>query len=563
MEFSATDIAGLLGGVVEGDKDVKVNDISKIEAGRPGTLTFLANPKYTEYIYDTQASLAIVSKTFAPERALPSTLTLIKVEDAYASFAMVLEAYNTHKNDEVGISDKADIAPDATIGKDVFIAAFVSVGAGSVIGDGAKIYPNTTIAKDVHIGEGTVVHANCSIYQGSRIGAHCRLHSQVVVGADGFGFAPQTEEFKKVAQIGNVVIEDHVEIGAGTCIDRATFGSTFIRRGVKLDNLIQIAHNVDIGENTVIAAQTGIAGSTKVGKNVMMGGQVGVIGHINIADKSMIAAQSGIGHSIEHRISDMQCTLKGPISFKGVGLHTGDDVELTIEPAAAGHGYVFQRVDLPEKPLVPALLQNVVSTDRGTTIAIGNAAISVTEHVLAALYGMGVDNVLLKIFGPEVPIMDGSSELFVREIERVGVQEQDIPKDYIQLNDNLLWESEEGGSEMMAVPTPGGEFRITVMVDYRSPVLGTQHASMYRLEQFKDEISPCRTFVFMKELEVLAKNNLIKGGDLDNAIVLMEREYSSEEISHILKMIDREELIGTISIEGIGVLNTIKLSLAS
>jgi UDP-3-O-[3-hydroxymyristoyl] N-acetylglucosamine deacetylase/3-hydroxyacyl-[acyl-carrier-protein] dehydratase len=255
----------------------------------------------------------------------------------------------------------------------------------------------------------------------------------------------------------------------------------------------------------------------------------------------------------------MQCTLKEAISFKGVGLHTGDDVELSIEPAAAGHGFKFQRVDLREKTIIPARLENVISTNRGTTIAVEKVSVSVTEHVLAALAGCGVDNALLKIYGAEVPIMDGSSRPFVDAILKVGVEVQNEPKDYIEITENLYYETEEGGSEMLAVPTPGGEFRITVMVDYNSPVLGTQHASMYRLEEFAGEIASCRTFCFMKELEQLAKNNLIKGGDLDNAIVLMEKEYPGEEIHRILKMIGREELIKDLSIEGIGVLNTVKL----
>lgn len=306
MEFSAGDIAHMLDGEVVGDADVKVGNISKIEAGEPGTLTFLANPKYAQYIYDTKASIAIINRDFAPERDLPSTLTLIKVENAYTSFAKLLEAYNTYTNDEVGVSEKADVDSSVTIGKDVYIGAFVSIGKGSKIADGVKIYPNTTIGKNVEVDSNTIINSNCSIYQGTVIGKSCILHSQVVLGADGFGFAPQSDTFEKVAQIGNVIIEDHVEIGSSTCIDRATFGSTIIRKGVKLDNLIQIAHNVEVGENTVIAAQTGIAGSTKIGKNCMMGGQVGIIGHIEIADGVMIAAQSGIGHPIKEEGTVMQ-----------------------------------------------------------------------------------------------------------------------------------------------------------------------------------------------------------------------------------------------------------------
>jgi UDP-3-O-[3-hydroxymyristoyl] glucosamine N-acyltransferase len=306
MEFSAGDIAAMLGGLVEGDASVKVNDISKIEAGRPSTLTFLANPKYEQYIYGTEASVAIVNKDFKPEKDLPSTLTLIRVDDAYSCLAKLLDAVNPYKNDEVGVSDKADIHSSAKIGTNVYVGAFVTIGKDAVIADNAKIYSNTSIAKNVLIGEGTIIHSNCSLYQGTRVGAQCIIHSQVVLGADGFGFAPQSKTFEKVAQIGNVIIEDHVEIGASTCVDRATIGSTIVRKGVKLDNLIQIAHNVEVGENTVIAAQTGIAGSATIGKNCMFGGQVGVVGHIKIADGVMVAAQSGIGHSVKEEKTIMQ-----------------------------------------------------------------------------------------------------------------------------------------------------------------------------------------------------------------------------------------------------------------
>ncbi|MDA0972205.1 MAG: bifunctional UDP-3-O-[3-hydroxymyristoyl] N-acetylglucosamine deacetylase/3-hydroxyacyl-ACP dehydratase [Bacteroidetes bacterium] len=258
-------------------------------------------------------------------------------------------------------------------------------------------------------------------------------------------------------------------------------------------------------------------------------------------------------------MSDKQKTLKAPLSFKGVGLHTGKVVEMTIEPAPADSGYNFQRVDLEGEPIVKADLDNVVSTDRGTTIAEGQAQISVTEHVLAALYGMGVDNALIKLNGPEVPILDGSAALFVKSIKEAGMVEQSEDRRYFKLEENLYYEDEQGYSEMLAVPTPGEEFRITVMVDYNSPVLGTQHASMYQIEEFASEIAECRTFVFMKELGFLAERGLIKGGDLDNAIVLMERQYSDEEIRETLKKIGREELLEELKIEGIGVLNTIKL----
>lgn len=258
-------------------------------------------------------------------------------------------------------------------------------------------------------------------------------------------------------------------------------------------------------------------------------------------------------------MSDYQKTLKGPINFKGVGLHTGAMVDMTIEPADSNKGFHFQRVDLEGEPIIQAIADNVVDTARGTTIGKGEARVSVTEHVLAGLSGMGIDNALIKLNGPEVPILDGSSTAFVVAISQVGIVEQDAKRKYFKIKRNLYYEDENGYSEMLGIRTPGEEFRLTVMVDYNSPVLGTQHASMYRMEDFEKEISSCRTFVFMKELVQLANAGLIKGGDLDNAIVLMEREYSDEEIGDILVTIGRPELKDTMEIEGIGVLNTIKL----
>jgi UDP-3-O-[3-hydroxymyristoyl] glucosamine N-acyltransferase len=299
MEFRAGDIADLLKGELVGDKEVKVTDISKIEEGRPGTLTFLANPKYEEYIYTTQASVVLVNSDFKPEKALPAKITLIKVADAYASLAVLLAAYNSTKHDNVGVSERAYVDASATIGDNVYIGPNATVGPGVKIAEGVKIYANAVIQDNCCIGAGTIIHSNCSIYHSTVIGKECIIHSGVVIGGDGFGFAPRGSSYDKVPQIGKVIIEDFVEIGANTCIDRATIGATIIKEGVKLDNLIQIAHNVVIGENTVIAAQTGIAGSTHIGKNCMIGGQVGIIGHIKIADEVKIAAQSGIGHSIE------------------------------------------------------------------------------------------------------------------------------------------------------------------------------------------------------------------------------------------------------------------------
>jgi UDP-3-O-[3-hydroxymyristoyl] glucosamine N-acyltransferase len=302
MEFSAQQIAQVLGGTVEGDSNQMVTNLSKIEEGKEGTLSFLANPKYEEYIYTTQASLVIVSNSFVPAKALPASCTLIRVENAYESFAKLLDMYNAYKNNKIGVSEKAAIAKTVTLGNDVYVGNFVSIGEHVKIGNNVKIHPNTSIADNVVIGDNTIIFSGVCIYESSVIGAHCTLHSGVIIGGDGFGFAPNSENnYNKVPQIGNVIIEDHVEVGANTTIDRATLGSTIIRKGVKIDNLIQIAHNVEVGENTVIAAQTGIAGSTKIGKNCMIGGQVGIVGHITIADEVKIAAQSGVGQSITEK----------------------------------------------------------------------------------------------------------------------------------------------------------------------------------------------------------------------------------------------------------------------
>lgn len=300
MQFTAAQIAALLGGTVEGNSDASVNSLSKIEEGSAGTLTFLANPKYTEFIYVTKATIAIVSNDFVADQKLPDSLTLVRVADAYGSFAKLLEAYNQLRQPKPGIDNKSHVSASATVGSYVYIGAFSYIGDGAVIGDGAKIYPNSFIGDGAQIGKNTTVFAGVRIYADCRIGEECTLHSGVIIGGDGFGFAANSENnYSKVPQIGNVILEDHVEVGSNTTIDRATLGSTIIRRGVKLDNLIQIAHNVDIGENTVIAAQTGIAGSTKIGKNCMIGGQVGIVGHLNIAEGTKIAAQSGVGHDIK------------------------------------------------------------------------------------------------------------------------------------------------------------------------------------------------------------------------------------------------------------------------
>ena len=298
MEFTVQQIADYLKGAVEGDGALKVSELSKIEEGRPGTLTFLSNPKYTQYIYTTQASACLVNKDFVAEQSL--TTTLIRVDNAYECLAKLLTLVDSFKPKKQGISAKSDIHETATLGENVYVGAFVVIGANVVIGNNVKIYANTVIDDNVVVGDDSVIYAGVKIYEGCRIGKRCVLHAGVVVGSDGFGHAPDAEgHYHKIPQIGNVVIEDDVELGANTTVDRATMGSTIIRRGVKIDNLVQVAHNVEIGEDTVIAAQSGIAGSTKIGKHCMFGGQVGVAGHITIADGSIFGGKSGVTSTIK------------------------------------------------------------------------------------------------------------------------------------------------------------------------------------------------------------------------------------------------------------------------
>ncbi|PQB04454.1 UDP-3-O-(3-hydroxymyristoyl)glucosamine N-acyltransferase [Aureitalea marina] len=298
MKFTAQQIAGILEGEVEGDAQVEVSKLAKIEEGTEGSLTFLANPKYTPYIYTTEASITIVDKDFTVENNISTTL--IRVPDAYKAFSKLLEYYNQVKMNKTGIEAPVFISDSATYGDQIYVGAFTYIGENVSLGDNAKIYPNVYIGDNVQIGDNVVVFAGAKIYSESIIGNNCVIHSGAIVGADGFGFTPDERgEYKKVPQTGNVIIEDQVDIGAGTTIDRATLGSTVIRRGVKLDNQIQIAHNVEIGENTVIAAQTGIAGSTKIGRNCMIGGQVGIVGHITIGNNVRIQAQSGIGRNVK------------------------------------------------------------------------------------------------------------------------------------------------------------------------------------------------------------------------------------------------------------------------
>lgn len=300
MEFSAEQIAGILNGEIVGNSQVTVNGLAKIEEGHSGALSFLSNPKYEEYIYTTGSSVCIVNKTFEPSKVLPETLTLVKVEDAYACFAKLLEVYSQMNKKQPKIEQPSFVSDSATIGEGLYLGAFAYIGDNAKIGNNVSIYPNAYIGENVVIGDGTVVHPGATIYAECKVGSNCIIHAGVIIGADGFGFAPdENGEYQKVPQIGNVILEDNVEVGSNTTIDRATMGSTIIRRGVKIDNLCQIAHNVEVGRNTAMAAQVGIAGSAKIGEHVMIGGQAGISGHLHIADGTKIVAQSGIPSTVK------------------------------------------------------------------------------------------------------------------------------------------------------------------------------------------------------------------------------------------------------------------------
>lgn len=337
MEFTALQIAEALNGTVDGNPEVIISNLSKIEQGEPGTMTFLANPHYTPFIYTTRASVVVVNNDFQPTQ--PLAPTLIRVENAYQAFTTLLEMFSAMQPVKKGISGSAFIHPSAKIGKDVYIGEFVSVGEKAVIGDKAIIYPHVFLGDNVAVGAETTLHAGVKIYHDCSIGKECTIHAGVVIGADGFGFAPQEDNvYRKVIQAGNVVVEDRVEIGSNTTIDRATLGSTIIHRGVKLDNLIQIAHNVEIGENTVMAAQSGVAGSTKIGKNCMIGGQVGIVGHLIIADNVKIGAQSGVEKSI---------TTDGAMFWGSPAMEAGKAMKMIVHTRKLDE--MFKRINALEK----------------------------------------------------------------------------------------------------------------------------------------------------------------------------------------------------------------------
>ena len=297
MEFTAEQIANVIGGRVEGNKDAKVHTFAKIEEGTEGAISFLSNPKYTHYLYNTKSSIVIVNEDVELEKDVDATL--IRVKNAYESIAKLLQIYEASKPKKTGVAPQAYIAPSAKLGNNCYVGPFAYVGEGAEIGDGCQIYPHAVIGDNVKVGTNCIFYPNTTIYQGCKIGNYVTIHAGSVIGADGFGFAPGADGYDKIPQIGIVVIEDNVEIGANTCVDRSTMGATVIHKGVKLDNLVQVAHNVEIGENTVMSAQVGIAGSTKVGSWCMFGGQVGLAGHITIGDKTFLGAQSGVPGSLK------------------------------------------------------------------------------------------------------------------------------------------------------------------------------------------------------------------------------------------------------------------------
>lgn len=297
MEFSAKQIAQFVQGVIEGDENATVNTFAKIEDGKPGAISFLSNPKYTHYIYDTESSIVLVDKSVELEK--PTKATLVRVDNAYECVAKLLQLYESMKPKKTGIDSLAFVSPSAKIGENVYIGAFAYIGDNVVIGNGCQIYPNVVICENAKVGNDCLFYPNVTIYHDCHVGNRVTLHAGSVVGSDGFGFAPSENGYDKIPQIGIVTIEDDVEIGANTCIDRSTMGSTYVRKGVKLDNLVQIAHNTDIGANTVMSAQVGVAGSTKVGQWCMFGGQVGIAGHITIGNKVFLGAQSGVPSSLK------------------------------------------------------------------------------------------------------------------------------------------------------------------------------------------------------------------------------------------------------------------------
>ena len=320
MQFTAEQIAAFLGGEIVGDERVSVSNLAKIEEGTPGTITFLSNPLYTQYIYTTQASIALVRRDFVPEKAV--TPTLIKVDDPYTCLTRLLELVEQARGQKSGVEEPTHIALSAQVADDAYVGAFTYIGERAVVGEGCKLYPQVYIGDDVVIGKNVTLYPGVKVYHGCRIGDNCIVHAGSVIGSDGFGFAPQADgSYKKIPQIGIVILEDNVELGANTTIDRATMGATIIHRGVKLDNLVQIAHNVEVGENTVMAAQVGVAGSTKIGSQCMFGGQVGIAGHRHVGNRVVIGAQSGIPNDVKDGMEVMGYPAVPKVEFARQTVH--------------------------------------------------------------------------------------------------------------------------------------------------------------------------------------------------------------------------------------------------
>jgi len=312
MKFLASQIAALLNGTVEGNPNQEVWNVAKIEEGAPGMLSFLANPKYIPYVYETKSSVVIVNKDFVADK--PIAATLIRVDDAYASFAKLLAFYDQMSQDKKGVSSLAFVSPSAKCGKDVYLGEFAFVGENVAIGNNVKIYPQAYIGDGCVIGDNTTVYAGVKLYRNTEVGQRCIIHAGAVIGADGFGFAPQEDgHYEKIPQVGNVVIDDDVEIGANTTIDRSTMGSTRVHKGVKLDNLVHLAHNVEVGENSALAAQVGVSGSTHLGRNCVVGGQTGFVGHLHIADGSKFGGQCGVMGSIKEKNQEFMGTPIQPL----------------------------------------------------------------------------------------------------------------------------------------------------------------------------------------------------------------------------------------------------------
>ena len=307
MEITAQQIAAYINGTVEGDANAVINNFAKIEEGVPGAISFLANPQYEHFLYETRSSVVLVNEDFKP--AQPVSATLIRVKNAYEAVSKLLQLYESMKPKRTGISSLAFIAETAKVGKDVYIAPFVAIGDGAEVGDGAELHPHATIGPRAKVGKNTIMYSNSVVYHDCVVGDRCILHAGCVIGADGFGFAPTAQGYEKIPQIGIVTIEDDVEIGANACIDRSTMGSTIVHKGVKLDNLVQIAHNVEVGSHTVMSAQVGVAGSCKVGEWCMLGGQVGVAGHITLGDRVYAGAQSGLSGG--RKLKEGNCTVMG------------------------------------------------------------------------------------------------------------------------------------------------------------------------------------------------------------------------------------------------------------